>query len=164
MPQPDVKETFSYLTRTIRDVFPNLAYIHFKFPTPACVGAQFDKVEDIEDWSQSLRQIWNEKEERAFFASSGVYDRESAEEVISRMGGAVVLRRYIPSPSAPSGEGLGGRDQVGLGGCAGRAASCRPAACAASRAQCSVALSASRASRRIAAKAILHDRRRGGRG
>lgn len=98
VPQPDVKETFSYLTRTIRDAFPKLAYIHFKFPTPACIGASFDKVEDIEEWSQYLRTLWSEKEERAFFASSGVYDREVAEEIISRMGGAIVLRRYIPSP------------------------------------------------------------------
>lgn len=96
--EPDVTDTFSYVTRTIRDRFPKLAYIHIVEPR---ITGDSDKGGKIKESNQYLRDIWSEKGERPYLAAGG-FTKELAEETIDKHGGGVVFGRYfVANPDLP---------------------------------------------------------------
>lgn len=96
--EPDVTDTFSYVTRTIRDRFPKLAYIHIVEPR---ITGDSDKGGKIQESNQYLRDIWSEKGERPYLAAGG-FTKELAEETIDKHGGGVVFGRYfVANPDLP---------------------------------------------------------------
>lgn len=97
MSDADAVETYSYLTKELRDRFPKLAYIHVV--EPRVTG---DSDQDSKDRSlQPFRDIWSAKGDRPFFSAGG-HTRESAEKTIENYGGAVVFgRHFVANPDLP---------------------------------------------------------------
>jgi len=98
VPEPDVTETFSYVTTEVRDRFPKLAYIHF---IESRITGDSNKEGTTHQSLKYLRDIWNAKGERLFFTAGG-FTKESAEEAINVYGGAVVFgRHFVANPDLP---------------------------------------------------------------
>lgn len=97
-PHAEAHETFSYVTRTIRDRYPALSYIHFVEPR---ITGDSDKDGKILESLQFVRDIWSEKGDRPFLAAGG-FTRESAEETVGKLGGGIVFGRFfVANPDLP---------------------------------------------------------------
>ncbi|KAF5364705.1 hypothetical protein D9758_005564 [Tetrapyrgos nigripes] len=100
MRMKDPKPTFAFLTRKLKESFPNLAYLHVI--EPRISGASdVDVVEELETESNDfLREIWAPKP----FISAGGYNRESAIKRVEEHDGAGLIafgRLFISNPDLP---------------------------------------------------------------
>ncbi|KZT25930.1 FMN-linked oxidoreductase [Neolentinus lepideus HHB14362 ss-1] len=96
MREKDPKATFSYFLRRLRDLHPNLAYIHIM--EPRIDGPVTVKKVTEGDSNEFIREIW----ERTPIISSGGYTRDMAYEAAEKYGYLVAFGRYfIANPDLP---------------------------------------------------------------
>ena len=95
MGMPDPRPTFAYLATALRDVHPNLAYLHATEPRVAGITDMAPSPDASNDF---LREIWNGGEggEERVFISAGGYSREAALRTAQKQGGLIAFGRlYI---------------------------------------------------------------------
>ncbi|KAI0311203.1 hypothetical protein OF83DRAFT_1069197 [Amylostereum chailletii] len=97
MPDDDLKSTFSELVTRIRDLYPDLAYLHVIQPGIDGGSDRAVVVGSIES-DLFLREIWGD---RAYIAAGG-FRRESAMKWADDTGGLVAFgRSFIANPDLP---------------------------------------------------------------
>ncbi|KAE9392573.1 FMN-linked oxidoreductase [Gymnopus androsaceus JB14] len=89
--------TYSYVIKTIKDLYPNFAYI--SVCEPRVVGSStLDAKIDASDSNDFIRDIWSPKP----LIVAGGFDRESAIERADSTGDLIAFgRRYISNPDLP---------------------------------------------------------------
>ncbi|KAG8913487.1 hypothetical protein FRC00_002311 [Tulasnella sp. 408] len=100
MRMPDPVPQFAYLTRELRDRYPDMAYIHF---IEGRVHGNLDVASTVPETSDVFREIWQEKDKergkQSVFLSAGGWSPESAARVVREKGGAVAFgRAFIGNP------------------------------------------------------------------
>jgi len=98
---PDPYPTYNYITRELRDRFPDLAYVSFIEPRLYTEQGQLLREGSLVRSLDPFRMIWSDKGERPFFSAGG-YTVETAEETIKKHGGAVIFgRQFLANPDLP---------------------------------------------------------------
>ncbi|KAK7447079.1 hypothetical protein VKT23_014293 [Stygiomarasmius scandens] len=97
MRMKDPKPTFAHLTRKLKELYPNIAYLSVVEPRIAG-GQDVESVADPNESNDFLREIWAPKP----FISAGAYTRESAMKRADEQGDLIAFGRYyISNPDLP---------------------------------------------------------------
>ncbi|KDQ53954.1 hypothetical protein JAAARDRAFT_38938 [Jaapia argillacea MUCL 33604] len=95
MRMEDPIPTFSYFVTRLRDLYPELAYIHVTEPR---VGAGEDREAQAGESNDFIRDIWSPRP----LITAGGYTRDLAIEVADKTGNLVAFgRRFISNPDLP---------------------------------------------------------------
>lgn len=96
MPDQDIKETFSYFVRQVKQDLPDLAYVHVTEPR---VGGGWDQTERSHDSINFLHEIWSPKP----FIVAGNYKADTAKARADELSNTLVAfgRPFISNPDLP---------------------------------------------------------------